>query len=87
MYFSNFYDYLFKEKSYSSNTVTAYKNDVETFQNFCIVKFELNNLSKVNYPIIRDWIIDLSEKELSPLTINRKISSLSKYYDFLIKIQ
>jgi len=87
MYFSNFYDYLLKEKSYSSNTVTAYKNDVETFQNFCIVKFELNNLSKVNYPIIRDWIIDLSEKELSPLTINRKISSLSKYYDFLIKIQ
>ncbi len=87
MYFSNFYDYLLKEKSYSSNTVTAYKNDVETFQNFCIVNFELNNLSKVNYPIIRDWIIDLSEKELSPLTINRKISSLSKYYDFLIKIQ
>jgi len=86
MHLSNFYDYLSKEKNYSSNTVIAYKKDTETFQEFCRVKFELNNLLKVTYPIIREWIIDLSEKELSPLTINRKISSLSKYYDFLIKI-
>ena len=86
MHLSNFYDYLSKEKNYSSNTVIAYKKDVETFQEFCRVKFELNNLLKVTYPIIREWIIDLSEKDLSPLTINRKISSLSKYYDFLIKI-
>jgi integrase/recombinase XerC len=86
MHLSNFYDYLSKEKKYSSNTVIAYKKDVETFQDFCSLKFELNNLLKVTYPIIREWIIDLSEKELSPLTINRKISSLSKYYDFLIKI-
>ena len=86
MHLSNFYDYLSKEKNYSSNTVIAYKKDTETFQEFCRVKFELNNLLKVTYPIIREWIIDLSEKELSPLSINRKISSLSKYYDFLIKI-
>ena len=86
MHLSNFYDYLSKEKNYSSNTVIAYKKDLETFQDFCRVKFELNNLLKVTYPIIREWIINLSEKELSPLTINRKISSLSKYYDFLIKI-
>jgi integrase/recombinase XerC len=86
MHLSNFYDYLSKEKNYSSNTVIAYKKDLETFQEFCRVKFELNNLLKVTYPIIREWIIDLSEKELSPLTINRKISSLGKYYDFLIKI-
>ena len=86
MHLSNFYDYLSIEKNYSSNTVIAYKKDVETFQEFCRVKFELNNLLKVTYPIIREWIINLSEKELSPLSINRKISSLSKYYDFLIKI-
>ena len=86
MHLSNFYDYLSKEKNYSSNTVIAYKKDVETFQEFCRVKFELNNLLKVTYPIIREWIINLSEKELSPLSINRKISSISKYYDFLIKI-
>ena len=86
MHLSNFYDYLSKEKNYSSNTVIAYKKDVETFQDFCSLKFKLDDLLKVTYSIIREWIIDLSEKELSPLSINRKISSLSKYYDFLIKI-
>ena len=82
MYLPNFFDYLSKEKNFSKNTVVAYKNDLETFKLFCLDQYEISDISKVAYPIIRDWIINLSEKNLSPLTINRKISSLSKYYDF-----
>jgi len=87
MYLSNFFDYLSKEKNFSNNTVVAYRNDLETFKLFCLDHYEISNISLVTYPIIREWIINLSEKNLSPLTINRKISSLSKYYDFLLKIQ
>ena len=87
MYLSNFFDYLSKEKNFSNNTVVAYRNDLETFKLFCLDHYEISNIAVVTYPIIRDWIINLSEKNLSPLTINRKISSLSKYYDFLLKIQ
>ena len=87
MYLPNFFDYLSKEKNFSKNTVVAYKNDLETFKLFCLDQYEISDISIVTYPIIRDWIIDLSEKNLSPLTINRKISSLSKYYDFLLKTQ
>lgn len=87
MYLPNFFDYLSKEKNFSKNTVVAYKNDLETFKLFCLDQYEISDISKVAYPIIRDWIINLSEKNLSPLTINRKISSLSKYYDFLLKTQ
>ena len=87
MYLPNFLDYLSKEKNFSKNTVVAYKNDLETFKLFCLDQYEISDISKVAYPIIRDWIINLSEKNLSPLTINRKISSLSKYYDFLLKTQ
>ena len=87
MLISNFSDYLSKEKKFSNNTVTAYVRDVDTFKNFCFENHKLKNISKVPYSIIRDWIINLSEKKLSALTINRKISSLSKFYDFLIKIQ
>jgi integrase/recombinase XerC len=87
MYLPNFFDYLSKEKNFSSNTVIAYRNDLETFKLFCLDHYEVSNISKVSYPIIRDWIINLSEKNLSPLTINRKISSLNKYYDFLLKTQ
>ena len=87
MYLPNFLDYLSKEKNFSKNTIVAYKNDLETFKLFCLDQYEISDISKVAYPIIRDWIINLSEKNLSPLTINRKISSLSKYYDFLLKTQ
>ncbi|MDB4131097.1 tyrosine-type recombinase/integrase [Flavobacteriaceae bacterium] len=87
MYLTNFFDYLSKEKNFSKNTVVAYKNDLETFKLFCLDQYEISDISIVAYPIIRDWIINLSEKNLSPLTINRKISSLSKYYDFLLKTQ
>ena len=64
------------------NGITNLKFDVieET-----LLKTNLKNISKVPYSIIRDWIINLSEKKLSALTINRKISSLSKFYDFLEK--
>ena len=87
MYIPNFFDYLSKEKNFSRNTVIAYRKDLETFKLFCLDHYEISNISKVSYPIIRDWIINLSEKNLSPLTINRKISSLNKYYDFLLKTQ
>jgi len=87
MYLPNFFDYLSKEKNFSRNTVIAYRKDLETFKLFCQDHYEISNISKVSYPIIRDWIINLSEKNLSPLTINRKISSLNKYYDFLLKTQ
>ena len=87
MYLPNFFDYLSKEKNFSRNTVIAYRKDLETFKLFCLDHYEISNISKVSYPIIRDWIINLSEKNLSPLTINRKISSLNKYYDFLLKTQ
>jgi len=87
MYLPNFFDYLSKEKNFSKNTVVAYENDLETFKLFCLDQYEIKDISIVAYPIIRNWIINLSEKNLSPLTINRKISSLSKYYDFLLKTQ
>ena len=87
MYLPNFFDYLSKEKNFSKNTIVAYKNDLETFKLFCLDQYEIKDISIVAYPTIRNWIINLSEKNLSPLTINRKISSLSKYYDFLLKTQ
>ena len=87
MYFSNFFDYLSNEKKYSENTITAYKKDLNTFHVFCKDEHGINNISKIPYSIIRSWIVNLSDFNLSPLTINRKISALSRYYDFLIKLE
>ena len=87
MYFSNFFDYLSNEKKYSENTITAYKKDLNTFHGFCKDEHGISNISKIPYSIIRSWIVNMSDSNLSPLTINRKISALSRYYDFLIKLE
>ena len=87
MYFTNFFDYLSKEKKYSIHTLTAYKKDLTTFQLFCNNEHAIKDVSNIPYSIIRSWIINLSESNLSTLTINRKVSALSRYYDFLIKIE
>jgi integrase/recombinase XerC len=58
---------------------------VKTFQEFILETFEQDNLLEVNYPQIRNWIVSLSDKEISNKSINRKISSLKAFYRFLLK--
>lgn len=81
----HFIEYINYEKKYSPYTITAYKNDLETFQNFCKNEFDEKDLSILPYSIIRSWIVDLVESNISNRTINRKISSLKSYYNFLLK--
>ena len=81
----SFSDYLQLEKNYSPLTINAYVNDIRFFQEFILETFEQDNLLEVNYPQIRNWIVSLSDKEISNKSINRKISSLKAFYKFLLK--
>lgn len=81
----SFTDYLFLEKKYSIHTVNAYITDLNSFHDFIKEEFEQENLTEVNYPLIRSWIILLSENNAENVTINRKISSLKAFYKFLLK--
>jgi len=85
MPFKEFIDYLTLEKNYSRHTVTAYKRDLENFLEFASENYEYKSISKVNYSIIRSWIISLVDGDISNRSINRKISSLKTYYKFLLK--
>lgn len=86
MYLSEFISYLTLEKKYSAHTVKAYQNDVLEFKNFCGENYEIEDIDKVEYVLIRHWIVELSEKQIDNRTINRKISSLKAYFKFLQKI-
>jgi integrase/recombinase XerC len=81
----SFIEYISCEKKYSTNTVTAYKKDLETFQEFCNRKFDEVDIVNVSYGYIRSWIIELVDNNISNRSINRKISSLKSYYNFLRK--
>ena len=81
----SFIEYISYEKKYSVNTVAAYKKDLESFQEFCKQEFEDINIISAPYSYIRNWIVELVEKNISNRSINRKISSLKSYYKFLLK--
>jgi len=85
MYLSDFKNFIESEKKYSKHTVSAYANDLEEFNKFLkINSVKLNE--KLNYSFVRQWIVELSENGLSTRSINRKISSLKSYFNFLIAI-
>src|SRR5690606_11002501 len=81
-----FTSYLNLEKKYSPHTVKAYVRDITEFTDFCRDSQELSQIDDLDYPSIRNWIVHLSGRELSNRSINRKLSSLSAYFKFLMKV-
>ncbi|MDH7913146.1 tyrosine-type recombinase/integrase [Winogradskyella sp. SYSU M77433] len=82
-----FSEYLLLEKKYSKHTVLAYMRDIEMFQLFLDEQHDSEEVSKVGYSEIRQWIVELVNSGISNRTINRKISSLNTFYKFLLKTQ
>ncbi|MFV8393867.1 tyrosine-type recombinase/integrase [Flavobacterium sp. LB2P6] len=80
-----FRDYLQLEKKYSSHTVTAYCNDIASFESFNAIHFDQENIEQVNYSQIRTWIVSLVDNDISNTSVNRKIASLKAFYKFLLK--
>ncbi|SDR04081.1 tyrosine-type recombinase/integrase [Flagellimonas zhangzhouensis] len=83
---SAFISYLRLEKNYSEHTIKAYQKDIDAFSSFCETQYEASSITHIGYPLIRNWIVELSQSGVSNRTINRKISSLQAYYKFLLKI-
>lgn len=82
---TSFLNYLSLEKKYSKHTVTAYQNDLNSFQLFCNLEYGNENIATVNYAQIRNWIVSLVNSKITNRTINRKVSSLKSFYKFLQK--
>ncbi|MBL6646802.1 MAG: tyrosine-type recombinase/integrase [Flavobacteriaceae bacterium] len=82
-----FLDYLALEKKFSPHTLKAYKKDLESFLSYCMQEYKIKDLSDISYPMIRRWIVILSDRGLETKTINRKCSSLKTYFKFLQKIE
>lgn len=85
--FDIFIDYITGEKKYSPHTIIAYQNDLLQFVDFIEETYEEDDLKKVNYQFIRNWIIHLKELGLNNKSINRKISTLQLFYKHLLKLE
>lgn len=83
---NKFLEYLQFEKRYSPHTITSYKKDLEDFSYFFLKTESSEDISKADKKVIRNFIVALSENNISKRSINRKLSSLRSFYLFLLKI-
>lgn len=82
-----FLQYIKFEKRFSPNTVLAYRNDLEQFFHYAEKNYEITDPAEVQHSVVRSWIVQLMEEEVSPRSVNRKITSLKTYYKFLLRRQ
>uniref|UniRef100_UPI00404B61F3 tyrosine-type recombinase/integrase n=1 Tax=Flavobacterium sp. TaxID=239 RepID=UPI00404B61F3 len=83
--FDAFKSYLQQEKKYSPLTSKAYLDDLLQFESFVKNNYEVNSIEKIDYVLIRSWVVQMVDQKISFKTINRKIASLRSFYRFLIK--
>ncbi|MEC4113736.1 tyrosine-type recombinase/integrase [Myroides pelagicus] len=77
--------YLSKEKNYSDKTLEAYRCDILSFRDY-IVGFGVD-YRVVDYDNVRGWIVCLVEEGLQNRSINRKVSALKGFYQFLMQLK
>ena len=81
-----FIKYLRYEKRFSEHTITSYETDLIQFRNFvCGSSEKIEDKFIPEYQDIRSWILELSSVGVSPVSINRKLSTLKSYSKFLMK--
>lgn len=78
--------YLRFEKNYSSNTEISYSIDLNQFVTFLGLDYPELDLLHVEGDVVRAWIVKLMEDEVSPRTVNRKLSSLKSFYRYLLRV-
>lgn len=80
-----FLDYLRLEKRFSPHTVTAYRTDLRDFFDHLEQHFGKMPVEAIAQRFIRDWLASLRASGISPRSINRKISSLRSFFNYLLK--
>lgn len=78
-----FVNYLSNEKRFSPHTIEAYQRDLEQFFRFAEERFALPAEELPGEVIIRSWMVSLVEEGMKVRTVNRKLSSLKRYFRYL----
>jgi len=84
MMIESFLRYLQYEKNYSAHTVESYKNDLFQFKQFVCGDTDFDP-EKIDTVWVRRWIVSLMNENFSPLSVNRKLSSLKSFFKYLCK--
>ncbi|MEA5064174.1 MAG: site-specific integrase, partial [Petrimonas sp.] len=79
--------YLRNEKNYSSHTEISYLTDLTQFQQFIEKECGEFDPEQIDADLIRIWIAHLVEKGIKPRSVNRKLSAVKTFFNYLNKIE
>jgi len=82
-YIQKFKDYLTKEKNYSEHTVKNYLVDLKEFEEFLNSSSAKNDIQKVSYLMVRQYLGVLRNRKIAKRSIARKLSTLRTFFRFL----
>jgi integrase/recombinase XerC len=69
----------------SPHTIKAYQTDLKGFSEYMISNFEVEEINQITHLFIRSWLSEMMSEGISSRSVNRKISSLKTYYNYLMK--
>jgi integrase/recombinase XerC len=75
--------YLRFEKRFSDHTVIAYHRDLEQFSLFVQKTYEEGDVRQIQPFFVRTWLAQLKDDNISPRSINRKLSTLKSFFKYL----
>jgi len=78
----SFLRYLITEKRYSPHTVRAYQTDLMQFGKFISERSLAEDLTACTTRHVRSWVIALLDEGMNPRSVNRKTTSLRRFYRF-----
>jgi len=79
----DFIYYLEFEENKKNNTVISIRKDLNNFLKY-LNKKNITTLDKLDELIIREYLTELKDFDLSNSTYNRRLSSIKKFYKYLI---
>jgi integrase/recombinase XerC len=86
MFLERFIQYIKFEKRYSPHTVSAYQSDLDQFMHFLNhPDTTISHPDQITHHQIRNWMVELMNRQLTARSVNRKIATLRKYFKFLVQ--
>lgn len=85
VFIDSFVYYLRYERNYSDYTIEAYSKDLQQFEVYVKVTVGTFIPAQIDLDIVRGWIVFLLEQKKSPVSVNRKLSTLKSFFKFLVK--
>lgn len=82
----SFIEYLQFEKRYSPHTIISYQTDLHQFFAFFTSQYDSPSLANITPSFVRSWLAEMKNEDMTPKSLNRKISSLKSFFKYQMKV-